>query len=113
MAGPFNQCPKDAAKRIEAAAIDIAAAYELEIREQWLQAEIAFELHHFVAKYGREVIDRVRVDPPPPTSTKHLPYLIQVSEAASKTKVKSPVYTPGFCVPSNILPLPPLKSLAA
>ncbi|WP_425102636.1 transposase [Burkholderia ambifaria] len=108
MAGPFKQCPKDAAKRIEAATIDMNTAYELEIRKQWSQAEIAFELHHFAVKHGREAIDRVWVDPPRPTSKNQILYIVQASGAASKTKVKSPVYVPGFCVPSNILPLPPL-----
>ncbi|KGC54840.1 transposase family protein [Burkholderia pseudomallei] len=48
------------AERIEAVAIDITTAYELEIKEQCPQAEIVFDLYHVVAKYGREVIDRVR-----------------------------------------------------
>ncbi|MET5012274.1 transposase, partial [Burkholderia pseudomallei] len=34
----------------------------LEIKEQCPQAELLFDLYHVVAKYGREVIDRVRVD---------------------------------------------------
>ncbi|CAJ3650324.1 transposase IS204/IS1001/IS1096/IS1165 family protein [Burkholderia pseudomallei] len=50
------------AERIEAVAIDMTTAYELEIKEQCPQAEIVFDLYHVVAKYGREVIDRVRVD---------------------------------------------------
>ena len=37
-------------------------AYETEVRHQCPQAEIVFDLFHVVAKYGREVIDRVRVD---------------------------------------------------
>lgn len=37
-------------------------AYELETRVHCPQAEIVFDLFHVVAKYGREVIDRVRVD---------------------------------------------------
>ncbi|MCT7920890.1 transposase, partial [Burkholderia pseudomallei] len=41
---------------------DMTTAYELEIKEQCPQAEIVFDLYHVVAKYGREVIDRVRVD---------------------------------------------------
>lgn len=58
----FEQLPEGVAKRIEAVAIDMTTAYELEIREQCPQAEIVFDLYHVVAKYGREVIDRVRVD---------------------------------------------------
>ena len=42
--------------------MDMNAAYEQEVREQCPQAEIVYDLFHVVAKYGREVIDRVRVD---------------------------------------------------
>ncbi|WP_369291229.1 ISL3-like element ISBma1 family transposase, partial [Burkholderia pseudomallei] len=58
----FEQLPEGVAERIEAVAIDMTTAYELEIKEQCPQAEIVFDLYHVVAKYGREVIDRVRVD---------------------------------------------------
>lgn len=40
----------------------MTTAYELEIRDHCPQAEIVYDLFHVVAKYGREVIDRVRVD---------------------------------------------------
>lgn len=58
----FEQLPPGAAERIEAVAIDMTTAYELEIREHCPQAEVVYDLFHVVAKYGREVIDRVRVD---------------------------------------------------
>lgn len=58
----FEQLPEGAAQRIKAVAIDMTTAYELEIREHCPQAEIVYDLFHVVAKYGREVIDRVRVD---------------------------------------------------
>ncbi|PAK14197.1 ISL3 family transposase [Burkholderia ubonensis] len=58
----FEQLPQGVAERIEAVAIDMTTAYEVEIKEQCPQAEIVFDLYHVVAKYGREVIDRVRVD---------------------------------------------------
>lgn len=58
----FEQLPPGVAQRIEAVAIDMTTAYELEIREHCPQAEVVFDLFHVVAKYGREVIDRVRVD---------------------------------------------------
>src|SRR5690606_14495044 len=58
----FEQLPAGAAERIEAVAIDMTTAYELEIREHCPQAEVVYDLFHIVAKYGREVIDRVRVD---------------------------------------------------
>jgi len=38
------------------------AAYELEVRRHCPNAAIVYDLFHVVAKYGREVIDRVRVD---------------------------------------------------
>ena len=40
----------------------MTTAYELEIRAHCPQAKIVFDLFHVVAKYGREVIDRVQVD---------------------------------------------------
>jgi len=58
----FEQLPPGVAKRIEAVAIDMTTAYELEINAHCPQAEIVYDLFHVVAKYGREVIDRVRVD---------------------------------------------------
>ena len=48
--------------QIKAVAIDMNTAYELEIRAHCRNARIVYDLFHVVAKYGREVIDRVRVD---------------------------------------------------
>lgn len=58
----FEQLPEGAAARIEAVAIDMTTAYELEIKANCPRAEVVFDLFHVVAKYGREVIDRVRVN---------------------------------------------------
>ncbi len=58
----FEQLPPGVAQRIKAVAIDMTTAYELEIQAHCPQAEIVYDLFHVVAKYGREVIDRVRVD---------------------------------------------------
>lgn len=58
----FEQLPPGVAQRIRAVAIDMTTAYELEIKAHCPQAEIVYDLFHVVAKYGREVIDRVRVD---------------------------------------------------
>lgn len=58
----FEQLPPGVAERIEAVAIDMTTAYELEIKAHCPQAEVVYDLFHVVAKYGREVIDRVRVD---------------------------------------------------
>ena len=60
---PFFEALGEAGRRrIEAVAMDMNAAYAQEVRAQCPQAEIVYDLFHVVAKYGREVIDRVRVD---------------------------------------------------
>lgn len=48
--------------RIKAVAMDMNAGYLEEVRSQCPQAEIVYDLFHVVARYGHEVIDRVRVD---------------------------------------------------
>jgi len=48
--------------RIRAVAMDMNASYALEVQAHCPNAEIVYDLFHVVAKYGREVIDRVRVD---------------------------------------------------
>lgn len=48
--------------QLEAAVMDMNAGYEREVRHHCPQAAIVFDLFHVLAKYGREVIDRVRVD---------------------------------------------------
>jgi len=48
--------------RLKAVAMDMNAAYEQEVRARCPNAEIVYDLFHVVAKYGREVIDRARVD---------------------------------------------------
>jgi transposase len=47
---------------LEAAVMDMSEAYELETRAHCPQAAIVYDLFHVVAKFAREVIDRVRVD---------------------------------------------------
>jgi transposase len=58
----FELLGKEGCKRLKAVAMDMNAAYELEVREHCPEAEVVYDLFHVVAKYGREVIDRVRVD---------------------------------------------------
>ena len=48
--------------QIKAVAMDMNTAYDLEVRMHCPNAEVVYDLFHVVAKYGREVIDRVRVD---------------------------------------------------
>ncbi|MCW0008408.1 ISL3 family transposase, partial [Burkholderia pseudomallei] len=49
-------------KRIEAVAMDMNTAFDLEVQQHCPNARVVYDLYHVVAKYGREVIDRVRVD---------------------------------------------------
>lgn len=44
------------------AVMDMSEAYELETRCHCPQISIVYDLFHVVAKFGREVVDRVRVD---------------------------------------------------
>lgn len=47
---------------LQAAVMDMNAGYEREVQAHCSQAAIIYDLFHVIAKYGREVIDRVRVD---------------------------------------------------
>lgn len=58
----FDLLGKDGCARIKAAVMDMNAGFAEEVHAQCPQAEIVYDLFHVVAKYGREVIDRVRVD---------------------------------------------------
>jgi len=59
---PFFELLGPQCQQIQAAVMDMNAGYELEVRRHCRQAAIVFDLFHVIAKYGREVIDRVRVD---------------------------------------------------
>jgi transposase len=48
--------------RIEAVAMDMNTAFDLEVQRHCPQAEVVYDLFHVVARFGREVVDRVRVD---------------------------------------------------
>lgn len=48
--------------RIEAVAMDMNTAYDLEVRQHCPNARVVYDLFHVIAKYGREVVSRVRVD---------------------------------------------------
>ena len=58
----FELLGRDGCARLQAAVMDMSEAYEQETRAHCPQAAIVYDLFHVVAKYGREVIDRVRVD---------------------------------------------------
>jgi transposase len=42
--------------------MDMSAAYANEVRAHCPNAEVVYDLFHVVARYGHDVIDRVRVD---------------------------------------------------
>lgn len=59
---PFFTRLGEACTQIEAVAMDMNTAFDLEVQQHCPQAAVVYDLFHVVAKFGREVIDRVRVD---------------------------------------------------
>lgn len=59
---PFFEELGDHAVNIEAVAMDMNTAFDLEVQSHCPNARIVYDLFHVVAKFGREVMDRVRVD---------------------------------------------------
>jgi transposase len=57
----FEKLGPEGRERLEAVAMDMNAAYEAEVKAQCPQADVVYDLFHVVAKYGREVIDKVRL----------------------------------------------------
>lgn len=58
----FDLLGPEGCARIEAVAMDMSGPFGEEVRARCPDAAIVYDLFHVVAKYGREVIDRVRVD---------------------------------------------------
>lgn len=58
----FQALGPEGCARIEAVAMDMNTAFDLEVRRHCPKARVVYDLFHVVAKYGREVIGRVRVD---------------------------------------------------
>jgi transposase len=58
----FQMLGEEGCRRLRAVAMDMNASYELEVKLHCPNAEVVYDLFHVVMKYGREVIDRVRVD---------------------------------------------------
>jgi len=58
----FELLGPEGCARLRAVAMDMNTAYDLEVKQHCPNAEVVYDLFHVVAKYGREVIDRVRVD---------------------------------------------------
>lgn len=58
----FAELTPEQLQGIEAIATDMSAAYREAIQEAVPHVNLVYDLFHVVAKYAREVIDRVRVD---------------------------------------------------
>lgn len=59
---PFFEQLGERCKQIEAVAMDMNTAFDLEVKQHCPQAEVVYDLFHVVARYGRDVINRIRVD---------------------------------------------------
>lgn len=58
----FEELGPEGCARIEAVVMDMNTAFDLEVRQHCPQVRVVYGLFHVVAMYGREAIDRVRVD---------------------------------------------------
>lgn len=58
----FEMLGPEARARIEAVAMDMNTAMDLEAKAHCPNIRVVYDLFHVIAKFGREVIDRVRVD---------------------------------------------------
>ena len=58
----FQALGSEGCARIQAVAMDMNTAFDLEVRRHCPNARVVYDLFHVIAKYGREVIGRVRVD---------------------------------------------------
>ncbi len=59
---PFFEWLGAHCQHIDAVAMDMNTAMDLEVQAHCPQARVVYDLFHVIAKFGREVIDRVRVD---------------------------------------------------
>lgn len=58
----FDLLGPDVCSRIEAVAMDMNTAFDLEVKKHCPEARVVYDLFHVIAKFGRDVVDRVRVD---------------------------------------------------
>lgn len=58
----FTWLGPERCRAIKAVAMDMNTAFDLEVQRNCPNARVIYDLFHVIAKYGREVIDRVRVD---------------------------------------------------
>ncbi len=56
----FELLGKEGCRHIEAVSMDMNTAFDLEVRAHCPNAEVVYDLFHVVARFGREVVDRVR-----------------------------------------------------
>src|SRR5690606_559333 len=59
---PFFEQLGERCRQIEAVAMDMNTAFDLEVKRHCPEAEVVYDLFHVVARYGRRVSDRIRVD---------------------------------------------------
>jgi transposase len=57
----FELLGPEGCARIKAVGMDMSHAFAAEVRLNCAQAEIVYDLFHVVAKYGKEVVDAIRV----------------------------------------------------
>src|SRR5574343_375820 len=58
----FELLGEQGCRQIEAVAMDMNTAFALEVRKHCPSAEVVYDLFHVVARFGRDVVDSVRVD---------------------------------------------------
>jgi transposase len=58
----FELLGEQGCRQIEAVAMDMNTAFDLEVQKHCPNAEVVYDLFHVVARFGRDVVDRVRVD---------------------------------------------------
>ena len=59
---PFFKLLGAQCEHIEAVAMDMNSAFDLEVKANCPNAEVVYDLFHVIARFGRDVMDRVRVD---------------------------------------------------
>lgn len=62
LSGYYQALGEDKCAKIEAVAMDMWPAYEESTREHCKNAAIVYDPFHIISSYGREVVDKVRVD---------------------------------------------------
>ncbi len=75
--------------------MDMNTAFGLEVRRHCPKARVGYDLFHVIAKYGREVIGRVRVTPQPAPHDKPVRRVVKQAHwllLRNPTNVKTPAY---------------------